>query len=96
MPGSPPISTTPPATRPPPSTRSSSAWPVGLRATSTASMAASGCTAVDGANAANAPPRRFLPPVAASATASTRLFQAPQPGHLPSQRGLLAPHAWQV
>jgi hypothetical protein len=34
MPGSPPISTTPPSTMPPPSTRSSSSWPVGVRATS--------------------------------------------------------------
>ena len=50
MPGSPPISTTPPATSPPPSTRSSSSCPVGVRATSCASMSASVATAEAGAS----------------------------------------------
>ena len=98
MPGSPPISTTWPSTMPPPSTRSSSPWPVGVRATSTASISASGRTPAEGASAAKAPPSRFLPPAAAvgSATVSSSEFQAPQPGHLPSQRGLVAPQALQV
>jgi hypothetical protein len=37
-----------------------------------------------------------LPPEAESATVSTSVFQAPQPGHLPSQRGLVPPQALQV
>ena len=81
---------------PPPSTRSNSGWPVGVRATSTASMAASGCTGLAGASAAYALLSRFLPAVGASAALSTSVFHAPQPGHLPSQRGLLAPHSLQV
>jgi hypothetical protein len=35
-------------------------------------------------------------PGSASATVSTSVFQAPQDGHLPSQRGLVPPQALQV
>ncbi|MPM59358.1 hypothetical protein SDC9_106198 [bioreactor metagenome] len=97
MPGSPPISTTPPSTTPPPSTRSNSSMPLGVRATSCASMAASGVTACDCARPEyEGALRRFLPPLALSAMVSTRVFHAPQDGHLPSQRGLVPPHSEQV
>lgn len=66
--------------------------PVGVRATSVASMSAKVATALAGASEA----KRFLPAPALSATDSTSVFQAPQPGHLPSQRGLVPPHSLQV
>ena len=73
--------------------------PLGVRATSVASMAASGITAWACASPAYWPLAalmRFLPPPLDSATVSSSVFQAPQPGHLPSQRGLVAPHSVQV
>ncbi len=92
MPGSPPISTTPPATMPPPSTRSSSSSVVGVRAVSTASISDSVAT---GALLLSAW-KRWPLPAAGSAGPSSRVFQAPQPGHLPIQRGLAAPHSVHV
>jgi hypothetical protein len=93
MPGSPPISTTPPSTMPPPSTRSSSSMPVGVRCTSAASMSASTATSAVFASAA----KRLRPgAAAASGAVSTRVFQASQWGHLPSQRGVVPPHSVQV
>ncbi len=86
------MSTTPPSTMPPPSTRSSSSRPVGLRSTSLASISDNTAICAVGASAA----KRFLVPAAGSATDSTRVFQALQWGHLPSQRGLLPPHSLQV
>jgi hypothetical protein len=59
-------------------------------------MAASGCTSAEGASAENAAPSRFLPGAATSAALSTSVFHAPHPGHLPSQRGLVAPQSLQV
>ena len=93
MPGSPPISATPPGTMPPPSTRSSSSKPVGVRAVSTASISLSVATALVLARAWK---RWFLAPPLGSATPSMRVFQAPQPGHLPSHLALVAPHSLQV
>jgi len=95
MPGSPPISTTPPETMPPPSTRSSSSSPVGVRATSAASICASvvtGCAAFRPRESACI---RFLL-AAGSARVSSRVFQALHWGHLPSHLGLTPPHSLQV
>ena len=61
-------------------------------------MAARGITAWAWARPAYWPAallRRFLPG-AASGTVSISVFQAPQPGHLPSQRGLVLAHSLQV
>ena len=98
MPGSPPMSTTPPSTTPPPSTRSSSPRPLGVRATSSALMSASVATSLAPARACGAWLKRFLPPALAAdcTVVSSRLFQALQAGHLPSQRGEVAPQALQV
>ena len=92
IPGSPPISTTPPSTMPPPSTRSSSSWPVGLRSTSLASMSASTATSAVALSAA----KRFLVSPCCGAIPSTRLFHAPQAGHLPNHLGLVPPQSEQT
>jgi len=65
--------------------------PVGVRATSLASISDSVATGWLRASDW----KRFLPPPA-SATDSTSVFHAPQPGHLPSHLGLLAPHSLQT
>jgi hypothetical protein len=75
---------------PPPSTRSSSSIEVGERATSAASMSdrvAAGC---DFASAW----KRFFD--GASAIVSSSVFQALQPGHLPSHLGVVPPHSLHV
>lgn len=66
--------------------------PVGVRSTSDASMSASVATALLGASAA----KRCFVVAGLSATDSTSVFQAPQWGHLPSQRGLTPPQSLQV
>ncbi len=81
---------------PPPSTRSSSLKPVGVRSTSAASISLSTVSSDAGARPFGLLLRRFLLPLGASATVSTRLFQALQLGHLPSQRVLLPPHSLQT
>jgi len=65
--------------------------PVGVRATSAASMSDSTATPDAGASAA----KRFLPGPAPSATVSTSVFQASQCGQRPSQRGLVPPQSVQ-
>jgi hypothetical protein len=92
MPGSPPISTTPPSTMPPPSTRSSSSWPVGVRAMSTASMSPRVTTSAVLASEA----KRFLAGVVLSGIDSISVFQALQLGHLPSHLGLVPPQSEQT
>ena len=77
---------------PPPSTRSSSSWPVGVRAMLVASMSPSAITVAVLASDAN----RFLVGVLLSATDSISVFQALQAGHLPSHLGLVPPHSVQV
>ena len=89
MPGSPPMSTTPPSTMPPPSTRSSSSWPVGVRAMSTASMSPSVATSAVFASDA----KRLRTADGAGAADSISVFQAPQAGHLPSHFGLVPPQS---
>ncbi len=93
MPGSPPISRAEPGTMPPPVTRSSSASPVGMRATCRRS----------GASVCNSTTRplelriRPEPGVAAGASASsTIVFHSPQATHLPAQREATAPQLWQT
>ena len=93
MPGSPPIRVTPPVTMPPPSTRSSSSRPVGVRATSTASISLSVVTGWLLARAW----KRFLPaPAAGSARVSDSVFQAWQCGQRPSHLAVMPPHSAQV
>ena len=98
MPGSPPISVTPPGTMPPPSTRSSSSRPVGVRSVSLASMSDSVASSAEPAREANtgAPKRLLAVPGALPAACSTRVFQAPQLGHLPSHFALVPPHSVQT
>ena len=85
IPGSPPMSISPPSTMPPPSTRSSSPMPVDMRTVTSSGMSLS--------SMATAPvPGRCLGGFTAPAAddgageASSRVFQAPQPGHRPAQR----------
>ena len=72
--------------------------PQGVRATSSALMSARVATSAAPAKAWGTLLRRFLPaaPAAACAAVSSRLFQAPHAGHLPSQRGVAAPQALQM
>src|SRR6478609_7912496 len=93
MPGSPPTRTAEPGTRPPPSTRSNSAMPVGSRGASRVSVPSP-------SKAAALP----LPPLmatsaggpAGAAVSSMMLFHSPQAAHLPDQRAVTAPQAWQT
>src|SRR5687767_14447502 len=97
MPGSPPMSVTPPETMPPPSTRSSSSSPVGVRATSVASISERVASSDTPASAAYCVPKRLLAgPLLLPATCSMSVFQAPQLGHLPSHLGLVPPHSLQT
>ncbi len=66
--------------------------PVGVRATSAASMSASTAIAEVGASEA----KRWRSAAGASATVSIRVFQAPQSGHLPCHLGVLPPHSVQL
>src|SRR5262245_36699905 len=92
MPGSPATSTAEPGTRPPPRTRSSSAMPVGRRGASLAAAARVSSVA-----------RRPLPPLIAispgdpdGARSSMMEFHSPHEAHLPDQRLVTAPQAWQT
>ena len=70
---------------------------VGVRAKSSALMSARVATSLAPAKACGPLLRRFLPAAAAVGEAvSSRLFHAPQAGHLPNQRGVFAPQALQV
>src|SRR5512144_2160524 len=96
MPGSPPTRTAEPGTRPPPSTRSSSVMPVGRRG---ASRVASDRVSKE----ASLPWLRPLPPLMAiragepeGAASSMIEFHSPQEAHLPDQRAVTAPQAWQT
>ena len=66
--------------------------PVGVRATSAASISDSVATGWPLASDW----KRFFAGPAASATVSSSEFQAPQCGHLPSHLALLPPHSRQV
>ena len=69
---------------PPPSTRSSSGTPVGMRSPSFAETSPRGIGV-----AARAEPA----PLLEASSSSASVPNAPQPGHLPSQRGLAVPHS---
>src|SRR5512134_2323993 len=88
MPGSPPTRMTDPATTPLPSTRSNSPMPVDVLFSEIPSMACrdTGSVFDDGCSE-----EERLPVTAFS---STKLFQLPQSGHLPSHFALVWPHAW--
>ena len=96
MPGSPPMSIRLPSTMPPPSTRSSSAIPVEARRVSSSGIS------VTGRAAAPVPGRwriGLVPaalPAGSAAMASSSVFQAPQPGQRPAQRGVSYPQAVQA
>ena len=95
IPGSPPSSTTDPGTSPPPRTRSSSEMPVGVRTGSASRRPARDCGTWPAPGPVPAPAARPL--WSGSRTSvSTRVFQAPQVRHWPSQRRWAAPHAWQM
>ena len=71
--------------------------PVGWRSASAASISdkvATDSAAISPTEARDAAAKRFL--AAPSATVSTSVFQPPQCGHLPCQRGLVPPHSPQV
>ena len=98
-PGSPLSRTTPPSTMPPPSTRSSSAMPVTIRLFSSVVLMSDSRRAVrlvtpSGRGAALA---AGLPALGASATTSScMVFQLPQLGQRPIQRGLVSPQLEQT
>ena len=100
-PGSPLSSTTPPNTMPPPNTRSSSEMPVRMRLFSSVvlmsarRLAVSEVTPSCRAGAAALPPES--PALGASATTSSfMVFQLPQLGQRPIQRGLVSPQLEQT
>ena len=100
-PGSPLSNTTPPSTMPPPSTRSSSEMPVRMRLFSSVVLISASRLAVREvtpscrAAAAVLPPER--PALGASATTSSfMVFQLPQLGQRPIQRGLVSPQLEQT
>ena len=93
IPGSPPISTTEPLTSPPPSTRSSSGSPVGTPLSAAASTSERVRTRLREASPAY-PANRGLPP--ASASPSSRVFQAWHSGHWPAHLESRAPHPEQM
>ena len=92
MPGSPPISIAEPGTMPPPVTRSSSAMPVEKR----------GASSVEPFRPSSATTRPFVcrvmpePGGGPASVSSTSVFHSPQAGHLPAQRGAVAPQFWQT
>jgi len=99
-PGSPLSSTTPPSTMPPPSTRSSSEMPVRMRLFSSVVLISARRFAVNEVTpscrvgAALLPER---PALGASATTSSFIvFQLPQLGQRPIQRGLVSPQLEQT
>jgi hypothetical protein len=67
--------------------------PVGVRSTSLASIWLRMASSALGARPLAPLLSRFLPVLGVSTTLSTRLFQALQCGHLPSQRGVVPPHS---
>ena len=100
-PGSPLSSTTPPNTMPPPNTRSSSEMPVRMRLFSSVvlmsarRLAVSEVTPSCRTGAAALPPES--PALGASATTSSfMVFQLPQLGQRPIQRGLVSPQLEQT
>ena len=100
-PGSPLSSTTPPNTMPPPKTRSSSEMPVRMRLFSSVvlmsarRLAVSEVTPSCRTGAAALPPES--PALGASATTSSfMVFQLPQLGQRPIQRGLVSPQLEQT
>ena len=95
-PGSPLKSTTPPSTMPPPSTRSSSEMPVRIRLFSSVMLISERRFAVrvvtPSGRAAAACLAAAVPALGASATTSSFIvFQLPQLGQRPIQRGLVSP-----
>ena len=95
-PGSPLSSTTPPSTIPPPSTRSSSEMPVRMRLFSSVVLISERRLAVrlvtPSGRAAAACLAAAVPGLGASATTSSfMVFQLPQLGQRPIQRGLVSP-----
>jgi hypothetical protein len=93
IPGDPPMSTSDPGTIPPPRTRSSSAMPVPIRATCSASTSRNGVgrTALADALPPGPPPRG-----AETLRSSTSVFHSPQPGQRPCHFGLSCPHEEQA
>ena len=100
-PGSPLSSTTPPSTMPPPSTRSSSEMPVKMRLFSSVVLISERRFAVrvvtPSCLAAAACRAAVVPAFGASATTSSFIvFQLPQLGQRPIQRGLVSPQLEQT
>ena len=95
MPGSPPKSTIEPFTSPPPSTLSSSDIPV-LYLTSSPETSASASWTI--LSARSTPERLFaiVALVCGRISISSRVFHAPQEGHLPFHFGVSAPHSRQT
>src|SRR5215468_3744443 len=90
MPGSPPMSSAEPGTTPPPVTRSSSASPVGMRATLGA-LSANVSRVTARLLEARAKPE---PGGTGTSASSLSVFHAPQAAHLPAQREAAAPQFW--
>ena len=92
MPGSPPIRISPPSTMPPPSTRSSSLMPVPVRrvVSSGISFRTMGTAPVPGRWFAAILPAVFSD---TASRLSSSVFHPPQPGHLPTHRGVWYPQA---